>query len=233
MTPFICLEGVDGAGKTRQADLLADVLRQRGEDPLLIRFPARTTPYGRLIDGHLRGYWSAMPSERAPGSSEGVRVLNAQVFQALQVANRMECMPGIHAALAEDRPVVADRYWPSGYAYGKADGLDPEYLIATNSAMAQPRLFLLLDVPQEVAVARQVARGVERDRIERAVHLLSKVREGYLELWHSCAGLRGRQEWVVVDGTGTEEAVHGRIWAEVQQIWGYGLGWGSSTTGRR
>jgi len=45
---LIAIEGLDGSGKTTQARLLAEYLRKRGKDVLLVEEPG-TTPTGKAI----------------------------------------------------------------------------------------------------------------------------------------------------------------------------------------
>ena len=52
---FLCIEGLDGSGKTVQCGLLADALRQAGKRVFLIDFPQYETPLGREIGRFLSG----------------------------------------------------------------------------------------------------------------------------------------------------------------------------------
>ncbi|CAN0421144.1 unnamed protein product, partial [Ectocarpus sp. 12 AP-2014] len=51
---FILFEGVDRCGKTTQANLLVESLKQAGHDACFMRFPDRTTPIGHMINGFLQ-----------------------------------------------------------------------------------------------------------------------------------------------------------------------------------
>ena len=52
---FLCIEGLDGSGKTVQCGLLADALRQAGKRVFLIDFPQYDSPLGREIGRFLSG----------------------------------------------------------------------------------------------------------------------------------------------------------------------------------
>lgn len=52
---FLCIEGLDGSGKTVQCGLLADALRQAGKRVFLIDFPQYESPLGREIGRFLSG----------------------------------------------------------------------------------------------------------------------------------------------------------------------------------
>ncbi len=214
---IVCLEGLDGCGKSTQARLLAERLRARRW-----KFPDRSTPTGQLLyahlERHLRVDWQVPIDRHGDLSSDKVAALmerhdafrsavpeaDALVFQALQLANRMEAAGAIFDAAARGN-VVFDRYWPSGYAYGKADGLDGEYLIGLHQWLPQPDLFLLLEVPADAAAERLAARG-GADRYEADLPKLRQVAACYRELWLSMARQRP-DRWRVLDAAGPAEDV--------------------------
>lgn len=196
---MICLEGIDGAGKSTQAELL----KQRYH-ATLFKFPNKDTPTGKLIYSHLEEDWSCQPLW--PGKPTIPPLCDALVFQALQLANRMEVAQTL-AGLRRLANIVIDRYWPSGWVYGQLDGLDPQYLLNLHAYLPQPDIFVLLDVEPSESVARRPER---RDRYERKPGFMAKVREGYRALWARMQ-LFGYANWIVIDGTGTPEEVHQRI----------------------
>ena len=57
---FIVLEGIDGAGKKTQTELLFSRLQSMGYSPLLADFPAYNTPFGDLVAKYLKGYFGKM-----------------------------------------------------------------------------------------------------------------------------------------------------------------------------
>ena len=72
--------------------------------------------------------------------------------------------------------VICDRYLASSVAYGEAFGLDPAWLVDVQRYLPQPDLTVLLDIAPETAAARK-QQG--RDRYERDMPLLGRVRESY------------------------------------------------------
>jgi dTMP kinase len=71
---------------------------------------------------------------------------------------------------------VCDRYLASSIAYGEAQGLDAAWLRDIQRFLPEPDLTILLDIAPETAVQRKAA---GRDRYERDLALLSRVRESY------------------------------------------------------
>jgi thymidylate kinase len=86
--------------------------------------------------------------------------------------------------------ILCDRYAASSVAYGEAQGLDAAWLMEIQRFLPPADLTILLDIAPETAVRRKAA---GRDRYERDLALLSRVRQSYLR--QAAAG-----GWLVVDG---------------------------------
>ena len=177
---LIAFEGLDQSGKQTQAERLHAALTAAGRQCQLLSFPDYTTPIGAEIR-------RALQDERE---------YSAEVMQLLYVANRYELKPQIDCWLAEDRVILCDRYAASSVAYGGAHGLDAHWLADIQRFLPAADLTLLLDIPPEVAVARKSA---GRDRYERDLDLLRRVRERYHEQaaaprWVRLAADRPRDE---------------------------------------
>ncbi len=113
-------------------------------------------------------------------------------------------------ALARGEVVLADRFQLSTFAYqGFGRGLELEAVRTANrfaTGGLSPDLTVLLDVPVLEGLGRQRAMGKVRDRMEDGGQdFLRKVREGYRTL------AREEEDVVLLDGTLSSEAVHGRV----------------------
>jgi dTMP kinase len=157
---LIVFEGLDQSGKQTQAETLREWVIARGRASRLLSFPDYDTPIGSEISKALHGE----------------RDYAADTLQLLYIANRYEKRAAIEAALADGTIVVCDRYLASSIAYGEAQGLDPAWLAEAQRFLPRADLTIVLDIPPETAVERK---STGRDRYERDLALLSRVRESY------------------------------------------------------
>jgi dTMP kinase len=137
---LLALEGVDGSGKSTQAQLLAVSLLQQGREVVLTQEPG-AGPVGQKLRRYLQG---------------DERHLTPQEELELFLADRREHVEEvIKPALAAGQIVITDRYYYSSVAYQGALGLDPAWILAENEAFApRPDLVFLLVLPVAQAVAR-------------------------------------------------------------------------------
>ena len=78
--------------------------------------------------------------------------------------------------LAAGTVIICDRYLASSIAYGEAQGVDGAWLREIQRYLPPPDLTILLDIAPETAAGRKTA---NRDKYERDLALLSRVRESY------------------------------------------------------
>jgi dTMP kinase len=173
---FITLEGPEGAGKTLQAQRLADELESRELPVLLTREPGGT----RLGD-QLRGLLLA-----TDGSADGGRIApraDALLFNAARAQLVAEV---IAPALDAGEVVVCARFADSTLAYqGYGSGISLDDLreladIATGGLV--PDLTILLDVEPEIGLARKAAEDRTRFEASFDLEFHRRVRAGFLEL---------------------------------------------------
>ncbi|MDN3268301.1 dTMP kinase [Streptomyces sp. MA15] len=187
---FIALEGGDGAGKSTQAEALADWIRSKGHEVVLTREPG-ATPVGKRLRSILLDVSSAGLSHRAEA--------------LLYAADRAEHVDTVvRPALERGAVVISDRYIDSSVAYqGAGRDLSPTEIARINrwaTAGLVPNLTVLLDVEPETARERFTEAP---DRLEsEPAEFHARVRSGFLTL---AAADPGR--YLVVDAGQEPEAV--------------------------
>ena len=154
---FISLEGGEGVGKSTQARLLAQALRERGHEVLLTREPGGT-PGAEAIRALL-----------LDSSGSGWNAAAEALLFAAARSDHVERV--IRPALEKGVWVICDRFLDSSRAYQAGEGAmsdaDIMDLHRVGSGGLLPDMTLLLETDPGVAHARQVARdGTEGDRIE-------------------------------------------------------------------
>ena len=188
---FLSFEGLDGSGKTTQAELLAAHLTEQGREVVLTREPGGT-PLGEairslLLDGPEMTPWA-----------------EAALFAAArgELAERV-----IRPALHRGAVVICDRYLDSSLAYqGIARGLGVGPVLDLNAFVSGdlvPDRTFLLDIEPGRAVDRLGA----PDRMERQADAFkAAVAQAYREL-----ARRYPDRIVVLDATLPPDAIAAQV----------------------
>lgn len=175
---FIVLEGPEGSGKSTLIGPLAERMRAAGADPVVVREPGGTR--------------AAEIARQALLDPEHPIGPVAELF--FYLAARADLVQTvIQPALVAGRVVLSDRFALSTEAYQMAGrGLDPVMVRAANHAAThglRADLTLILDLPPEVGLARQVAGGKRQDRLDReSADFHRRVVDYYLAI--NAAGVR-------------------------------------------
>jgi dTMP kinase len=197
---FITFEGIDGAGKSTQIEVVANALRARGL-PLVITREPGGTPLGEALREVILH-----------------RPMTIAAETLLMFAARAEHLERvIRPALATGTWVLCDRFTDATYAYQSGGrGMSGERVAELEQWVhpdLQPDLTLLIDVPPEVA-AHRLARARSADRFEaEQVDFFARVRRAYLDR----AGGEP-QRFIVIDGTQPADVIGARL-AELMQRW--------------
>lgn len=202
---LLTFEGIDGSGKSTQARLLVERLQEEGHRTLLVREPGGTDLSERvrevLLDTDLRV--DPLPE-----------LLLFSAARAQLVAER------ILPALDEGRIVVCDRFYDSTVAYQGAgrEMADAEWLHDFNQRVVQgltPNRTYLIDIdPATAAARRSDADLASADRMETTGGgFYERVAAAYRAL-----ATQEPDRFLRLDGARSVEALHARIWDDVQHL---------------
>lgn len=191
---FIVFEGVDGAGKTTQINILQKKLVANGFDVVRTLEPGGTNA-GQTIRNLV------FTNELDPVT---------EVF--LFAADRAEHVRKVIApALDAGKIVVSDRFLLSSVAYqGYGKGLGAEFVEEINKHAldgVSPDLTIILDIP----VDRALKRVQNANRFEN-LELQSKVRDAFLT-----EANKNKTKIVIIDSDNDPETISQRVWEAVSQ----------------
>lgn len=201
---LVSFEGPEGSGKSTQISRLAAHFQKSHKEVITTREPG-----GTEIGEQIRNI--------IVHNSKGDEMC-AETELLLFTAARAQLVREVIApALLRGAIVLSDRFLDSSTVYqGIARNLAADPVSQINRfavGNVMPDLTVVLDVPEEVSLARLKRRASDLpDRMEREnVDFYKKVREGYLLL---AKGMPER--FIVVDGTKPEDVIEKKIWSEVQ-----------------
>lgn len=199
---FIVFEGLDGSGQDTQAKLFAEYLKRQGFKVWLTAEPSKELASLGVTIRYILNNEKGFPAES---------------LQLLFVADRAMHLEKIKKYLSDGYVVISIRYLYSTLAYGFADGLDINWLVALNRNFPRPKIAVYLDVPSDLALGRVEMRarqsGTMLDRFENSQHL-SQVRNAFYELSQLCPEIKA------VDATGNPEEVTLRVREAVGEVMG-------------
>ena len=204
---FVVLEGIDGAGTTTHVGRLAERLRTMRVAVRATREPS-DGPVGTLVRQVLTGR-VVVPGGRAPGWA---------TMALLFAADRMDHVESeIEPFIAQGGVVVSDRYDASSLAYQSVSSGGEakeavEWIRSLNRYVRRPDLTIVIDVPADLAAERRLQRGDAAQLYDQ-----SEVQRALAEFYRDLSRHLPKDRIVVVDGGGSVDQVHERIWAAYER----------------
>jgi dTMP kinase len=168
---LIAFEGIEGSGKSTQAELFYNSLKAKLTSCIFSREPG-----GTEIGEQIRKILLNPQNKK----------MHAKTELLLYLANRSQhTYERIFPEIQKGTVIITDRFSDSSLAYqGKARDLSFKVVSRLNkfaTAGLKPDLVILIDIPVDIGLERN--REKTLDRLEQeAVKFHEKVREGYLQL---------------------------------------------------
>lgn len=197
---LIAIEGIDGAGKTTQARLLYEKLKNSGYSAVLLHEPTRGQWGEKIRDLAKNGRHKVTPEEELD----------------LFYKDRIEdVQKNIKPKLQEKYVVVMDRYYFSNVVYQGVRGLSPEYIETINEKIAPPpNLVIILDISPSESIKRIIDTRTDGPNHFEKTDYLEEVRELFLRQFS------GRNNVKIIDGDGlhSQQEVSESLWSFVVPI---------------
>jgi len=155
---FIVAEGIDGSGKSTQAEMLFDWLKKKGQKVILTREPYTKKLKKQLREGKKYDWLALFSDDR-------------------KVHLKKVVMPSLQSG----KTIICDRYYYSTLAYQLPQKEWKNY----SSPFRKPDIALIFDVPVGIAMKRRGKRDTQikqkRSYFEKT-KILEKVRKNYLKM---------------------------------------------------
>lgn len=189
---LLVLEGIDGAGKSTQADMVEAALVQRGFSIVRTKEPTN-------------GKWGQM----LRASATTGRLPIAEELHAFYEDRKEHVATVINPSLAADKVVIVDRYYFSMAAYQGARGIDFREIMETNERFApEPDLLVMLDVEPQAGRGRIRGRGDQTNEFEKN-ETLRRAREIFLQI--------KKPYLIIIDAKKPKEEICETILARIMQ----------------
>lgn len=188
---FITFEGIDGCGKSTQAKLLYEAIKENNIPVILTREPGEGAEVGEIIREMLLNVDMDITTEFLLFASDR----NEHFIKVI--------MPNLNSG----KIVISDRFADSSVAYqGFGRGISVEFINFVHdyiTSFKKPDLTFLIDINPLVGLNRLK----KYDRIERSgIEFLEKVRSGYYEI------AKKEKRFVIVNGERDIEVIHKEVW---------------------
>lgn len=199
---FIVIEGQGFTGKTTQANLLVQKLKESGIDAVSVRHPGGSI--------HAEKYRQQLLEKKAAGVLTPDEELELLMRALKSLVDEL-----ILPALESGKWVVLTRFIPSAIVYqGYQEGLDKDFIEVQGKKASQnlnPDLSILIDLDEDEILERKKKAG------ETEIHayndsdkeILKTRREGYLEIF------KNLENSVIIDGSKPREENAEKIWEVV------------------
>jgi dTMP kinase len=184
---LIVFEGIDGSGKSTQAEILLERLQEEDFDAVYFREPSKGK-WGRKIKKKALHPDSLSPEEE---------------LDLFQKDRRENVEKNLKPALKKKRVVILDRYYYSTIAYQGAKGIDEKLIRRMNEEfVVDPDLVFIFDIDPQKSLER-IENRKKKDKLFEREDYLVKVRE----IFRSFKG----EKFVHIDALKSKEEIRKEI----------------------
>ncbi len=192
---FIVFEGIDGAGKSTQIEMLRQKLISEGRKVFITAEPTASVTGGILRDA-LSGNYKRSASELAA------------MFLSDRIFHNVNESVGINQALERGFDVISDRYYYSSFAYQGLDS-DIDWVINMNlncPDVRKPDLCIFLDLDAEKSKTRIDTNRATVEIFENE-ETLNKIRNKFFDVFKRLPD----ENIAIIDASGSVDEVFEKI----------------------
>lgn len=198
---FIVFEGIDGAGKSTQIEMLRQKLVEGGRKVFITAEPTASVTGGILRDA-LSGNYKRSASELAA------------MFLSDRIFHNVNESVGINQALERGFDVISDRYYYSSFAYQGLDS-DIDWVINMNlncPDIRKPDLCIFLDLDAEKSKARIDTNRATVEIFEKE-EILNKIRNKFFDVFKRLPD----ENIAIIDASGSVDEIADEIFRVVDR----------------
>ncbi len=186
---FIVLYGINNLGKSTQAKMLVERLKQEGHKAEYLKYPVYDLePSGKLINEYLR--------EGNPYN------LSAREIQLMYVWNREQYEPTLREKLESGVHIISEDYVGTGLSWGIGTGVDEQFMKKINAHLFKEDIAFLFDGARFTEATENTHKHETNDE------LMEKVREIHARLGEEF-------EWIKIDANKSRQDIHETIWNRI------------------
>lgn len=186
---YICLEGIDGAGKSTQVKLLGKWLEENGYDVEMIVEPT-SSPVGVLIREMLQN-----PRATEPEFQKMLGLL----FAADRLTLKDKLLENEENSGNKHKIMLSDRCFYSSLAYQSPF----EWISEINKYAKRPDLVIFLDIDVKTAVSR--CQGIDKFENES---FLNKVSDNYRKIRENSLKEQEKENFLIINANNGPNMVH-------------------------
>jgi dTMP kinase len=186
---YICLEGIDGAGKSTQVKLLGNWLEENGYAVEMIVEPT-SSPVGVLIREMLQNTRAIEP--------EFQKMLGL-LFAADRLTLKDKILENEENFENKRKIMLSDRCFYSSLAYQSPF----EWITEINKYAKRPDLVIFLDIDVKTAVSR--CQGIDKFENES---FLKKVSDNYRKIRETSSRSQEKENFILINANNGQNLVH-------------------------
>ncbi len=189
---FIVFDGIDGSGKTTQAELCRDWLNNNGRKVILTHEPTNNVIGSLIKKNFLKGELDTP-------------LIDAHLFSADRV---LHCKEFIKPYLDKEYIVICDRYYYSTICYQANQGVSENWLIRMQKPALKPDIAIIIDREPSVSYDSVVKKKGEKNltKFEKPFFLKS-LRKKFIKI----PSLLKKDNIKIVEGNNSIHEVHEEV----------------------